>query len=802
MGKYLIISLIIFLFTSNLLSQTIIQPGNVSGIWTSSGSPYLITGDISVPSNDSLKIQEGVEVRLIGNYQIEVLGILKAYGKKANPIIFHSISGIAGSWKSIYFSPTAKPSCILDYCNIADGGGVDSIANIFIINNLQNVTVSNCEITNSSGNGIYIQASLVFSYGNNQLVDCKPIISGNFIHSNTTNGIFVNSYFYNNGAGGGHDNKCFTRPVIQNNVIYENNMHGLQCHTFADGGTNYAFEGNPTIQTNPYIQGNTIYSNNHSGIFCSQVTQGYWYGTIIIEANPLISSNIISNQNDYGLDANNLVTVANVKHNNFWNNGIGPLSGIGGTLCQNTQTNLNNDPCDINLNIQFDPEFVNETMNNFNLTAFSKCIDAGDLNLPLDPDNTIADIGALFYDQRIAIINTSTTSLNFSDIPIGKSETDTVVISNTGDGQLNVLSIAVTGSDSNAFETDTTLFSLSPSETKNLEVVFSPNEIRGYSASLDIQSNGGNVSVNLSGNGIQGNRPPYVSYLIPDTSFAEDSGPVMLTSDLNTFFTDPDPGDTLSFDATSSTPGIQVTVQNRSLMLNSTSNFFGSGNVIVTATDIEGLSVKDTFNVQVTPVNDPPIVGQLLLPADNDTLISLDGPIIFVWSKATDADNDTLLYLLHIFDNALDTLITNSNDTTNTITETKFLKSATTYQWNVLVTDKSDTVLTNSFSFITPLINGIAGSNGSLPKTYSLSQNFPNPFNPTTKIAYSLPKAGKVSLKVFDMLGREVTTLVNEEKTAGNYEVTFDATVLPSGVYFYTLISGKNIQSRKMILLK
>lgn len=89
-----------------------------------------------------------------------------------------------------------------------------------------------------------------------------------------------------------------------------------------------------------------------------------------------------------------------------------------------------------------------------------------------------------------------------------------------------------------------------------------------------------------------------------------------------------------------------------------------------------------------------------------------------------------------------------------------------------------------------------------LPKEFSLEQNFPNPFNPNTNISYSLPSAQKVTLKVYDILGNEITTLVNEEKSAGSYSVNFDASNLPSGVYFYRLNAGSYSETRKMILLK
>ena len=81
-------------------------------------------------------------------------------------------------------------------------------------------------------------------------------------------------------------------------------------------------------------------------------------------------------------------------------------------------------------------------------------------------------------------------------------------------------------------------------------------------------------------------------------------------------------------------------------------------------------------------------------------------------------------------------------------------------------------------------------------------QNYPNPFNPITTIQFQLPSAGNVTLKVFDVLGSEVSTLVNEYREAGSYDVEFNASSLSSGVYYYQLTSGSFIQTHKMMLLK
>ncbi|MBK7500068.1 MAG: T9SS type A sorting domain-containing protein [Ignavibacteriales bacterium] len=102
-----------------------------------------------------------------------------------------------------------------------------------------------------------------------------------------------------------------------------------------------------------------------------------------------------------------------------------------------------------------------------------------------------------------------------------------------------------------------------------------------------------------------------------------------------------------------------------------------------------------------------------------------------------------------------------------------------------------DTTLTN-----------VGDENNSIPTVYRLEQNYPNPFNPTTKIKWQSPSAGYQTLKIYDVLGNEVATLVNEYKNAGSYEVNFDASKVSSGIYFYQLQAGSFIETKKMLLLK
>ncbi|MFZ1459514.1 MAG: T9SS type A sorting domain-containing protein, partial [Ignavibacteria bacterium] len=97
---------------------------------------------------------------------------------------------------------------------------------------------------------------------------------------------------------------------------------------------------------------------------------------------------------------------------------------------------------------------------------------------------------------------------------------------------------------------------------------------------------------------------------------------------------------------------------------------------------------------------------------------------------------------------------------------------------------------------------GIRQLSSGVPSHFRLSQNYPNPFNPSTKISYELRVTNYVLLKVYDVLGNEVKTLVNEKQNAGTYEVSFDASNFSSGSYFYKLVTNGFIETKKMFLIK
>lgn len=139
-------------------------------------------------------------------------------------------------------------------------------------------------------------------------------------------------------------------------------------------------------------------------------------------------------------------------------------------------------------------------------------------------------------------------------------------------------------------------------------------------------------------------------------------------------------------------------------------------------------------------------------------------------------------------------------------TLSNFTSSSVSGEWILTVTDHKsgdDGVLRDWGLLISEsTLVGVAEEKGLLPQTFYLCQNYPNPFNPSTRIQYQVSGISHVTLKVYDVLGNVIATLVNEEKPAGSYEVEFNASQLSSGIYFYKLTAGVFIQTKKMVLLR
>lgn len=196
----------------------------------------------------------------------------------------------------------------------------------------------------------------------------------------------------------------------------------------------------------------------------------------------------------------------------------------------------------------------------------------------------------------------------------------------------------------------------------------------------------------------------------------------------------------------------------------------------------------------------------LLTPADDDTVGGITD-ISFGWSAATDANGDPLTYTLTISNGGV-AIFSEANiaDTIYNYTGSDLLPD-NSYDWDVTVSDGVfSTNSTGAFVFHTPILTGVNG-NPSIPQAYALRQNYPNPFNPTTRIDYDLKANSQVKLQVFNLLGEEVRTLINQQQAAGNHTAQWDGRdnagrSLASGIYLYRLEAGEFVATKKLILLK
>lgn len=190
-----------------------------------------------------------------------------------------------------------------------------------------------------------------------------------------------------------------------------------------------------------------------------------------------------------------------------------------------------------------------------------------------------------------------------------------------------------------------------------------------------------------------------------------------------------------------------------------------------------------------------PLPCTLLLPLHRATINTIHP--VFVWNSSVSAAS----YRIQLSTSAQMTSLvkdTTVSDTTCTIRNLAYNK---TYYWRVAAKNQYGTSQWSSiFGFKTPLNSGV--NDKQLPSEYGLQQNFPNPFNPSTIINYSIKESGKVQLKIYNILGNEVACLVNQYKQAGKYSVEFNSAKLASGVYFYKINVNGFSDTKKMTVIK
>jgi len=375
-SRNLIIIILALTGFTNASAQTTIPGGNVSGTWEASGSPYLIEGEITIPSGDSLVIEPGVDVIFQGHYKFIVNGWLEAIGTEQDSILFTPANTSEG-WHGIRFIDAPDSShllfCLIQYGHTiwisfpdACGGG------IYCENS--NPVIAHCTIKENEsgayGGGIYCIAS-------------HPTICENTISQNRAASSLC-------GGGGIYldENSC---PLIIGNTISNNISAGY----YADGAGLYCHNANPTLIANLILRNSVSGSTVHSGggIYCEN-------------SNPyIVNCTIVGNSAwNYGggiyCAQQSNPTLLNCI---LWGNTPQQIYLYQGSGIQATYSDIQGGWTGVG-NITEYPIFVDITWSDYRLQWGSPCIDAGDPDPQYyDPDGTIADMGAFYYDQSTPV---------------------------------------------------------------------------------------------------------------------------------------------------------------------------------------------------------------------------------------------------------------------------------------------------------------------------------------------------------------------------------------------------------------
>jgi len=306
-------------------------------------------------------------------------------------------------------------------------------------------------------------------------------------------------------------------------------------------------------------------------------------------------------------------------------------------------------------------------------------------------------------------------------------------------------------------------------------------------------SNAATVTVTV----ISVNDPPVIILPLPELVFNEDDSLVYPISNLYNFVTDPDHPDSVLIYELRNGLNLTATPDSQDFVIKAPANWFGPDTLQLIISDGELSDTAEVF-VTVNPINDAPMYVNW---PDTIRFTDLSDTVLTMIDYVNDIDSpDTsLTWQIGVSDTALNWQF-DSLTTELTLTAPGFNGIVLLY---CTVTDDSLSSILDSIAVkVVADPTGIDDIVNLIPDKYFLHQNFPNPFNPVTKIEYGLPHASKVKLEIYNVIGQKVFSIVHDLKPAGIHSIEFDGKSLSSGIYFYHFQAREFSKVRKMILLK
>jgi hypothetical protein len=859
------------LFSVSCFPETYIPPGPVSGTWGVAGSPFYIQGDITIPDDSTLIIEPGVSVIFEDHYALNVQGRLLAVGTASDMISFtvddttgfYDPDTTSGGWNGIQFieTPVDNDTSKIVFCSLQYGKAVDTIqpgnsGGAVCIFNFSKVIISNCLISYNSAGGLNSPSG-----GGLFLFYADIILTGNEISHNSALGggailiwesdiVFIgNSIKYNvadqNGGGiwiGGESNVHFNSDTISNNSA-----------GYSGGGI-VCWQTTNTTLTSVVVKNNTADWGGGVGLYsCSlQIDSSFFTdngSTHIAGGLGAEHSNVIINNSSFERDTAFIFGGAmgiyfselNVTNSNLTDNAAGLLGG-----------GIHSDGSNITLtNITFERDTTDDSGGAVFTWQCDMTITDCDFI-----DNSSINGGAVCSDSCYVFINNSSFNENTSLWGGG-------VLGNRG--QMNLMNCsfnnnvsdhggAVNTNNSN-LQIDSCIFYQNISQIEGGGLMYNADTsafVSTYHLEIDNSVFEENSSVTQSGAILaeSGNAElPLVNIMINRSEFlnnhAQRIGALRITNVPDfTVSNSKFIGNTseLSTAACTFAGFSKGSVYNCLFEHNSTGSGSSGGAGVSNFAEVSFVNCTFANNKSgsgggiqlrrgsiVTAVNNI-LWGnhpdQIALNAVNDTSECIlysyyndiqfgvdsihisDSVSVINWGNGNmDSDPlfvDTLNNDFHLQD--VSPCIAAGIDSIE-IAGIWYYCPVTDIEGNAR--PNPDGTMPDMGAYESQYPVRVSNQDSELPTEYALYPNYPNPFNPVTTISYCVPVKSYISLKVFNVLGRELLSLVDAEQSAGRYQVKFNAVNLASGVYFYRLEAapgggqaGSYTETRKMILLR